>query len=265
MTPVVKPGSIFLLIALFCCHVDAKAWRGIVPFHSNRTDVEQVVGQTSCQDENGIGYESETESVYFVLAPDDNSNSCSAKIPRGTVLQIEITPKTQIRLADLAVDKKNLVLLDTKQLSPQEFKGYADSEDGIVIRIINDAVDTIFYIPEKRDRDLCPAHYPDPKTLVLPIVCKLCPVIQVVAPDKIESGKLINFTAKVTGVGRCVHLTFDWTTSEGQIVEGQGTPSIKVDTKSISDKKMWAAVTIGGLDRSCTNHESVVTELTGHP
>ena len=125
-----KIGVIALLIAITACDAYSKSWHGIVPFHSTRADINRILGKTPCQDENGIGYSSDKEDVYFVLAPVDVPTSCGS-VTAGTVLRIEITTKKQLRISDLGLEEKRLIELSTSSL-PSDTKAYIDAEEGVV-------------------------------------------------------------------------------------------------------------------------------------
>jgi hypothetical protein len=60
--------------------------------------------------------------------------------------------------------------------------------------------------------------------------CLSCPEFFVVAqPLPTQVGETIIFTAGVSG-GSAGNITYNWTVSSGKIIEGQGTPTIKVAT-----------------------------------
>src|SRR4051794_32096220 len=89
-----------------------------------------------------------------------------------------------------------------------------------------------------------------------------CPVISVDGPAGIvEYGEPIPFTATVKPPES--KLTFKWTVTPGAIVEGQGTPTIKVSVGP-DDGHVTATVEIGGLPQECANVASeTVSDLTG--
>jgi hypothetical protein len=85
---VVLRVAVLFIAATLGSSAYGKSWHGIVPFHSMRADVENILGQAPCQDENGLGYQFENEDVYFVLARGDQYAECPDKISVGTVLWI---------------------------------------------------------------------------------------------------------------------------------------------------------------------------------
>ncbi|MDQ3748188.1 MAG: hypothetical protein M3367_04100 [Acidobacteriota bacterium] len=60
--------------------------------------------------------------------------------------------------------------------------------------------------------------------------CLVCPAFSVDAPTTpTQAGETMIFTANV-GYGNAENMIYNWTISDGKIIEGQGTPTIKVAT-----------------------------------
>ena len=56
-----------------------------------------------------------------------------------------------------------------------------------------------------------------------------CPALEIKAPkDSVKAGEIITFTANISG--GLSEISYQWTVSQGEIIEGQGTPQIKVKT-----------------------------------
>ena len=69
-------------------------------------------------------------------------------------------------------------------------------------------------------------------------------------------GDPMTFTAKITGAGK-LKLRYIWTLSNGGgILEGQGTPEIKVDTLGYQGEEIKATLTVRGLSKRCKNRAS---------
>lgn len=77
-----------------------------------------------------------------------------------------------------------------------------------------------------------------------------CPAISVSGGGVVESGEPMIFRAEVKGFD-LEKLTFNWTVSNGTIIEGRGTPDIKVDTTGLSSSSITATVEIKGLSEGC--------------
>jgi hypothetical protein len=144
----------------------AKEWRGLVPLHSTRADVIRTLGQSSESNNLRSKYHSEKEDVYIVFSTKDFCDADTKKLPPGTVLLIQIRPKTAIRLSDYRIDTKRL-----KRFAPSSppnigYEGYLDDEEGVIYRTYQGKVDTIAYIAAARDRHLCPGYYSKPEEFI---------------------------------------------------------------------------------------------------
>lgn len=79
-----------------------------------------------------------------------------------------------------------------------------------------------------------------------------CPVTKVTCPDMAYINDRLRMTADVRGGDPRVTPTYNWTVSAGSIESGQGTPTIEVSTKDLSDgQTVTATVELGGFDREC--------------
>jgi hypothetical protein len=79
-----------------------------------------------------------------------------------------------------------------------------------------------------------------------------CPTLDVTRSGNVRAGETVEFTADVKG-GTAGDITYNWTVSKGEIIEGQGTPQIKVKTTSEMTGTIKATVEIGavGLCAEC--------------
>jgi len=77
----------------------------------------------------------------------------------------------------------------------------------------------------------------------------ICPTLNVDAPENvINQNSVLTFKAKV-GDGDIDGLSYTWQVSAGKIVEGQGTPTIKVDAQGAEE--VTAIIKIGGFCETC--------------
>jgi hypothetical protein len=84
----------------------AKGWRGIVPLHSTRANVERLLGKPRAA---GNMYELRTERAYVIYADGGACGKGSESewnVPRDTVLSIVVTPKVKLRFSALKLDLK---------------------------------------------------------------------------------------------------------------------------------------------------------------
>ncbi len=90
-----------------------------------------------------------------------------------------------------------------------------------------------------------------------------CPTIfSVIGSENARAGETITFTANVSG-GTAFDLAYNWTVSQGEIVEGQGTPEITVKTTKEMTGTIEATVEIGGgsLCDVCLRTKSKTIEI----
>lgn len=87
-----------------------------------------------------------------------------------------------------------------------------------------------------------------------------CPTISVSGPsDVAQPGDTMTFTANVNG-GSQSSVTYNWTVSQGEIVRGQGTPVITVQTTSgMAGANVTATVEVGNLCVACTDRTASAT------
>ena len=254
-------GSLFFLV--LCTSLgDAKSWRGITPLKSNREDVARTLQLPIDTSKPRIRYESPTETVEFLFSgTEDYLPDCVKKLPVGTVLLIEITPGTQLRLNELCLDENKLKKLESSADFLIDGQAYSDDTEGVVVTVADGFVRKIVFIAASRDRYLCPIYYQEPRLFTERIICVLCPTIAVTCRDEAEVGTAVTFTA-ITQVGKPESkLTFRWTVSAGTIMEGQGTESIKVDTKNLAGKTVTATIEVDGFDAGCNNTASCSTPI----
>lgn len=87
-----------------------------------------------------------------------------------------------------------------------------------------------------------------------------CPQITVDGPSRTMSpGEAATFTVNVENSGS-LKLIYNWTNSDGEIIEGQGTPAITIKPPSKSEG-FTITVEIKGLPEGCPNAASETTYL----
>jgi hypothetical protein len=72
----------------------------------------------------------------------------------------------------------------------------------------------------------------------------VCPTLDVTGSGNFKAGETVEFTADVKG-GTAPDITYKWTVTQGEIIEGQGTSKIKVKTTSEMTGTIEATVEIG--------------------
>lgn len=75
-------------------------------------------------------------------------------------------------------------------------------------------------------------------------------------PVAVAPGENLTFTAQVIGEFDRESIGYKWVIDEGRIIKGQGTETITVSTKGLSDTTVNATVLITGLPENCLNSAS---------
>ena len=136
---------------------EAKGWRGIVPLHSTRADVERLLGPpTEQRTEYSVLYRTENETLIISYArglPCGIGEKYSQwRVPRGTVERIFITPNMGSPLSQLKIDESKY-----KKSSgghrPEDIY-YTNDEEGESLRVFMNEVMDITYSPAASDAHL---------------------------------------------------------------------------------------------------------------
>lgn len=86
----------------------------------------------------------------------------------------------------------------------------------------------------------------------------LCPALSIsTITDATKQNSFVIFTAKTAGGEKDDVITYNWKISAGSIIEGQETPTIKVDAQGA--KEITATVEIGGIADECPKQEASMT------
>ncbi len=143
----------------------AKEWRGIVPLHSTRADVDRILGSPWHRFRG-------TRAIYlvdhspieitFCNRSDPDAERCSERIPSGTVLSIFILVLGDVSLSDLSIDLKRAktFIVPFWQL---EYRTYYDEHSGFIVRTLNGRVHEIAYLASADVRHLCSRYYRNAK------------------------------------------------------------------------------------------------------
>ena len=80
----------------------------------------------------------------------------------------------------------------------------------------------------------------------------VCPGIEIVCPTYVAIDQPLTFSSRLAGgVPANVNPFYNWTVSAGTIIEGQGTDTIKVDTKGLGGQTVRASLSVGGYNLEC--------------
>jgi hypothetical protein len=86
-----------------------------------------------------------------------------------------------------------------------------------------------------------------------PPVTPVCPNVGIICPENPELGQVLTFRSNVTGGTPGITPIYNWTVSAGEIIEGQGTPTIRVDTSGVTGgQTITASLSMGGYTLDCS-------------
>jgi hypothetical protein len=113
--------------------IHAKEWRGLVPLHSTRADIERIPNiQLPNRYDAEVGfYKLEQESIVVRYI----TGKCIEgwNIPQNTILWINITPKQPLKLSDLNLDISKFKTTRDGELP--ELLYYSNDEEGFQLHM----------------------------------------------------------------------------------------------------------------------------------
>jgi len=139
--------------------IHAKEWRGIVPLHSTRADVERLFGEarTACK----CVYDLEDVTIQLTYSDGGCEAGASDRwnVAPSTVIRFNVHPKIRQRLTDLVFGLR-LDLKKFKKIEDPELPGivhYSDTAEGVVISVEGETVIDYGFEPTAEDKSLrCP-------------------------------------------------------------------------------------------------------------
>lgn len=130
-----------------------RGWKGIVPLHSTRTDVERQLGSPVHSCEEACVYKAANAKVVIVYS----TGSCQPgdsnrwRVPAGTVISLIVYPARNQRLKDLNLNFKSF-----EKTKDPELPGhwvYTDVRAGVSYQVSRGRVLSIEWFPASRDDD----------------------------------------------------------------------------------------------------------------
>jgi hypothetical protein len=138
----------------------AKEWRGIVPLHSNRKDVERLIGSPAEPGGNVYNLENEVVLIDYSDSPCERGWPFGWDVPPGTVTSITVNPRKTIMLSDLGFDLSKYQKMQDPEVGAVVY--YYNSEEGVHIQSLTyePVAISINYLPTAKDKQiLCPDAY----------------------------------------------------------------------------------------------------------
>lgn len=155
----VKLSAVAVIVCVFAFTpqpTPGKAWKGIVPLHSTRTDVEKLLGPPTIEDS---GYDIDGQQVQISYS----SQGCQDGLPGGwnvpsnTVVNLTISAKGELKLADVLISGKNydeIYAIHTPRVD------YVDVHEGLRYATLDGSVlSTTYFGSEADDQKLRCGEY----------------------------------------------------------------------------------------------------------
>jgi hypothetical protein len=143
--------AVLICVVIFCPKSAAgKAWRGIVPLHSTRADVERLLGPPNIEDSE-YDIDGERAVISYSAQGCEEGLPGGWNVPPNTVVNISVSSTNDLRLAELAdvlVPGKNYEQIygtDTPHVD------YVDVQEGLRYSTIDGSVQAISYFGSEAD------------------------------------------------------------------------------------------------------------------
>lgn len=133
-------------------HSRVEGWRGIVPLHSTRADVERLLGAGA--NECKCAYYLEDVNVFFDYSSGDCKSGGVWDVPSGTVMRITVYTKPTLRWSTLNVDKSKFIKKQDGHIKANV--SYTNDDEGLTLQV-NEETDIVmgfYYIPSAKDQHL---------------------------------------------------------------------------------------------------------------
>ncbi len=156
---IIKPLLLCVLL-LIAITSQAKEWRGIVPLHSTRADVDRLLGKPNA---NYNRYEFGNEQADILYSDDPCTAGLQGmwNVPRDTVISIRVTPKQRLRLPDLRLELSKYERVRDPLVQTHTY--YTNKEEGLRYEVFEGGGEDdglslhIYYEPAAKDANLrCP-------------------------------------------------------------------------------------------------------------
>ena len=158
-----KPMILVIFVSLLM--TQEKGWRGIVPLHSTRQDVERLVGTPKATRATTYVLEDGKITVFYSDGVCGNGDEIDWNVPRDTVVNLKFEPNSSLILADLKLDMTTYERFNDPHV--QIAVHYYNKEEGIYIstRMLpgGEEVQYVTYEPASKDYYLRCPQQPKPE------------------------------------------------------------------------------------------------------
>ena len=244
---------LFLCVTLISAtSLCAKPWHGIEPLRSTRSDVIRSLNQCSDQREACVfTFGDEDIYILFFSGLTAEDTQCTERPPLETVMFIERRPHSAAALQDFQFAKREFTKSSLgsrwhwKLRRQVNFDIYVNERDGLALKTQETRVVQAVYLPSSSEIGRCRSYYGTPESSVavwyghVPIATAVCPQAIVFEGQEITVNAITDIPSR-TG--------FKWTVSDGEIVAGQYTPRIRIDTGGLAGKSIKVRVEVNDRD-----------------
>jgi hypothetical protein len=154
MKSIIVLASLLMIMSLAFTQ-DAPGWRGIVPLHSTRAQLEQLVGvlDMRCQ-----CYSTETETIRVEYASGPCTGALAGwNVPTDTVLSLQIYPKKRLFFSELKIQKEDFITTVDDTVTTY----YGNGEKGLRYAVTSSGtVASVWYGPSTKQNKLRCAGFP---------------------------------------------------------------------------------------------------------
>jgi hypothetical protein len=230
-----KAFTFLILILASAPSLSAKAWRGIEPLRSTRSDVVRLFGQCWDQREACV-FTLENEDVYVLFSGGMTKDygGCSEDVPAETVMFIETWPHSGNEFHDFKFAKQEFRELSHTTFRKTTYRSYLNQKDQLLLKTRNGKAIQAVYLPTASELRKCQDFY-EPLESFVGIFQGHVPVISFGCPTAVTEGQQIVVQGFSNFASR---RGFEWTISEGKIVAGQHTTRITIDTNGVISKSI---------------------------
>lgn len=246
------PGIFLLAFALALAVptlVFPQSWHRIVPLHTDRTQVENLLGKPTIVGTVPTYYfNDERVEIFYVKYPCGHPlNLGKWNVPPSTVRSINVILKERVRLADMHLDlskfRKERIPFDF----PYDYSHLVNDEEGLTLSLVSfgkDFVDSYSYGPKASDRTLhCPDYTEEEEIRMrncIPITFNVdC------SSEKIREGSIVECKVKFPGARQDFRPTLKWTVSPGASQSSETGKSVKVSLTDSTKRRIKVTVKVG--------------------
>lgn len=154
-----KPFVCICIVIATALSAQAKDWKGIVPLHTTRADVERLIGLPSESNSSVANYDFEDAKVTIRYTIRGCVGGNEWDVPIQTVISIVVHPKSRPRFMEMHLDLTKF----KREAHPRSTSivYFINKEDGMSVETApnEETVESISYMATARDTTLrCPAR-----------------------------------------------------------------------------------------------------------